>query len=77
MGVGRELRCRARERRKLRLYRLVEEPDELLARPHESFALLVGNREGAGRGLTSSEFCKVSVYVSCVPTSFLTLFAVR
>ena len=66
MDLGREIRHMARKRRKRGLDRLLEDPEQLLARPHEAFALLVGNRDGGGRGLTRAEFCQVCLFVCVV-----------
>lgn len=61
LELGRELRAKAECRRLKGLQRLVEEPEEVLTRPHEAFALLVGARGGGGGGVTRSEFCEVSL----------------
>lgn len=59
--LSRELRRCARERRIKGFDRLFEHPAEVLAQPHETFALLVGPQEGGG--VTRAEFCKVGGWV--------------
>lgn len=60
MELGRELRHRAECRRQKGLERLMKNPEELLARPHEAFSLLMAAaRGGDGGGVTRAEFCEV------------------
>ena len=54
-GIGREVKLRAEARRRKGLDRLFSRPEEVLTRPHEAFAMLVGS----GGGVTRAEFCQV------------------
>lgn len=60
LELTREIRLKARDRRRKGLDGLLTDPEGVLARPHETFALLVGCRRGAGGGVTRTEFCEVS-----------------
>ena len=60
-GIGREVKLRAEARRRKGLDRLFSRPEEVLTRPHEAFAMLVGSGGGGGGGggVTRAEFCQV------------------
>lgn len=60
LDLARELRRKGEERRQKGLDRLLREPEGVLCRPHEAFALLVRGRGGGGGGVTRAEFCEVS-----------------
>lgn len=61
LDLARELRRKAEERRQKGLDRLLREPEGVLCRPHEAFALLVRGRGSGGGGVTRAEFCEVRV----------------